>query len=511
MRIVTRVGVLTAVLVVALLWVLGGLAAQAQGARAMVSRPADAGDNPTPHINSLSPSAAVIGGAAFTLTVDGVGFVPASQVDWNGQALATTYLSESQLTAQVDATSIATQQTATVTVDNPPPGGGVSPPVSFAVAAPNPVPDVTGISPALATVGDGAFSIAVIGSGFVPGSTVLWNGGERTTGFISDFMLTASIPASDLAAVGTAFVGVVNPQPGGGQSASARVFTIVYPAPVAAQLEPASVWAGGPAFTLTVTGSGFTPASVVQWAGADKPTTYVSPQSLQAQIAAADIAYAGTPAVRVSTPTPGGGVSTPLIENVKDDDVPPVTTVSGLTGLWHRTTTDFSLVATDVGLGVQCTFYRIGASGDYSIGNTVRVRAPKDHRNDGVHVVYFFSVDKILNWENPPKQVEVAIDTRPPATAVSSATVIRSSSVKLHYRVDDLSCPRARDTLVQVLDGRGRVVLSHGLGQPLMNGWHTAPAWKIILPRGTYRMRVLAHDLAGNAQSSAQSAALTVR
>ncbi len=511
MRNVTRAGVLTAVSVVALLWVLGGLAAQAQGARAMVPRPADAGDNPAPHINSLSPGAAVIGGAAFTLTVDGVGFVPASQVDWNGQAVATTYLSASQLAAQIDATDIATAQTATVTVDNPPPGGGVSPPVSFAVAAPNPVPDVTGISPALATVGDGAFGITVIGSGFVPGSTVLWNGGDRTTGFISAFMLTASIPASDVAAVGTAFVSVANPQPGGGPSASARVFTVVYPAPVVVQLDPASVWAGGPAFTLTVTGSGFTPASVVQWAGVDKPTTYVSPQSLQAQIAATDIAYAGTPAVRVFTPTPGGGVSALLVVNVKDDDVPPVTTVSGLTGSWHRATTTFTLVATDVGLGVQCTFYRIGASGNYSIGNSVTVPAPKNHGNDGVHVVYFFSVDKILNWEDPPKQVEVAIDTRPPTTAVSSATVTRGGGFKPHFRVDDLSSPKARDTLLQVLDGRGRVVLSHGLGQPVMHGWHTAPAWKISLPRGMYRMRVLAHDLAGNAQSSAQSGTLTVR
>jgi hypothetical protein len=44
-----------------------------------------------------------------------------------------------------------------------------------------------------------------------------------------------------------------------------------------------------------------------------------------------------------------------------------------------------------------------------------------------------------------------------------------------------------------------------------MHGWHTAPGWKISLPRGMYRMRVLAHDLAGNAQSSAQSGTLTVR
>ena len=54
------------------------------------------------------------------------------------------------------------------------------------------------------------------GTGFVPSSVVQWNGAARTTTFVSAGSLTATIPAGDLAAAGTALVPVVSPTPGGG-------------------------------------------------------------------------------------------------------------------------------------------------------------------------------------------------------------------------------------------------------------------------------------------------------
>jgi hypothetical protein len=503
-RTVTRIGVITALLAVALTWGLSwAISASAAAARTD-------GDNPAPFINTLSPSAAAIGGPAFTLAVDGVGFVPGSQVLWNGEPRPTTYLSAGQLTAQIDAADIAAAQTSSVSVSNPLPGGGVSPPVLFAVQAPNPLPDVTGLSPAQALVGDDAFGITVIGSGFVRGSTVLWNGEDRTTGYINEFMLTATVRAGDVAAAGTAFVSVLNPAPGGGQSASARVFTIVYPAPTLESLEPASVWAGGPGITLTLIGSRFTPVSVVQWAGVDRPTVYVSPERLEAQIGAADIARAGAVSVRVFTPGPGGGLSAPVFADVRDDDIPPVTVVSGLDGTWHADKTTFLLVATDVGLGVQSTFYRFGSTGAAQIGAKVTVKAPTDHSNDGLHTVQYWSVDEVLNWEDPVKQVQVGIDTRPPVTSVVGAAVARGGTLRPKYRVDDATSPRALNALLSVSNAAGKVVWRCDLGRPVTRTWSTGGACRVTLPKGTYRMRVLAHDLAGNAQSSTKSAALTV-
>jgi outer membrane protein assembly factor BamB len=65
---------------------------------------------------------------------------------------------------------------------------------------------------------------------------------------------------------------------------------------------PPSVAANGPAFQLTVLGSGFAQGSTVQWNGADRSTTYVSATELVAQINAADIATTGSASVTVTNP-----------------------------------------------------------------------------------------------------------------------------------------------------------------------------------------------------------------
>ena len=44
--------------------------------------------NPVPVLSSVSPTAAVAGGAGFTLTTNGTGFVSGSTVHWNGTARA---------------------------------------------------------------------------------------------------------------------------------------------------------------------------------------------------------------------------------------------------------------------------------------------------------------------------------------------------------------------------------------------------------------------------------------
>ena len=93
--------------------------------------------NPVPFLNQpLVPDAVAPGGPAFTLTVNGTGFVASSTVNWNGSPLATTFISGSQLTAAVPASDIATASTASVTVVSPSPGGGSSIPLFFPIAVP---------------------------------------------------------------------------------------------------------------------------------------------------------------------------------------------------------------------------------------------------------------------------------------------------------------------------------------------------------------------------------------
>lgn len=82
--------------------------------------------NPAPLLYPLVPSATAPGGPAFTLAVNGTGFVAGAIVNWNGTPLTTTFVSGSQVTAAVPAANIATAGTAVITVTNPAPGGGPS-------------------------------------------------------------------------------------------------------------------------------------------------------------------------------------------------------------------------------------------------------------------------------------------------------------------------------------------------------------------------------------------------
>src|SRR4029450_10286792 len=81
-------------------------------------------------------------------------------------------------------------------------------------------------------------------------------------------------------------------------------------APSLGPLTPSSAQAGGPGFTLTVTGSNFVSGASVRWNGSARTTTFVSATQLTAPIGSADIAAAGTAQVTVANPN--GSVSNAL-------------------------------------------------------------------------------------------------------------------------------------------------------------------------------------------------------
>jgi hypothetical protein len=99
--------------------------------------PTGAPGNPVPFLNQpLVPTAVAPGALGFTLSVSGTGFVSGATIDFNGAPLATTFVGGEHLTAMVPAADVATEETATVTVVNPGPGGGSSNVAYFQVAAP---------------------------------------------------------------------------------------------------------------------------------------------------------------------------------------------------------------------------------------------------------------------------------------------------------------------------------------------------------------------------------------
>ena len=280
--------------------------------------------NPVPVLTSVSPASATVGGAATTLTATGSGFVAGSAVHWNGTARSTTFVSGTRLTVAIPAGDLAAAGTAQVTVVNPPPGGGTSSAVAFAIQ--NAVPVVASLNPASITAGSAAFDLTVSGSGFVTGATVQWNGVARPTTFVSSSVLTAAIGAADVATDGAAQVRVVNPAPGGGASAE-LTFTIEPGGPVVPVLEitsldPSGVEAGSPAFDLAVTGTGFVQGATVLWNGASRTTTFLSATQVTAAIPAADVATPGYVDIAVQNPGPDGATSN-VLEFVISNVPPP--------------------------------------------------------------------------------------------------------------------------------------------------------------------------------------------
>lgn len=112
-----------------------------------------------PVISALNPYSAIAGGAAFSLTITGGGFVSGSTVKWNGTTIASTYNSASQLTASIAANLISAAGTATVTVTNP---GGASTKAGFTIRANAPDrPAVVSVTPSSGQGSAQAFALVV--------------------------------------------------------------------------------------------------------------------------------------------------------------------------------------------------------------------------------------------------------------------------------------------------------------------------------------------------------------
>ncbi|ABF40020.1 cell surface receptor IPT/TIG [Candidatus Koribacter versatilis Ellin345] len=81
--------------------------------------------NPAPTLTSISPTNAKMG-LPVTITVTGSAFVSNSQVQWNGTAVATTFVSSTQLTADISAAQLGSATPGSIKVFNPGPRGGTS-------------------------------------------------------------------------------------------------------------------------------------------------------------------------------------------------------------------------------------------------------------------------------------------------------------------------------------------------------------------------------------------------
>ncbi len=198
-----------------------------------------------PVISSLSPANAAGGSAAFTLNVNGSGFVSPVSANWNGVSRVTTFVNANQVRIAVTTADIAQAGSVLISVANTS-NGAISNTVTFTVTG-NATPAVSSLVPSAATAGLAGMTLVVNGNGFVNGSTVQWNGGNRVTLFVSTTQLQAVLTTADLATAATAQVAVSSPGPGGGVSNS-LTFTVL----ASEGTVGASAAGGAPAATINI-------------------------------------------------------------------------------------------------------------------------------------------------------------------------------------------------------------------------------------------------------------------
>ncbi|HLL56216.1 MAG TPA: putative Ig domain-containing protein, partial [Myxococcaceae bacterium] len=181
-------------------------------------------------VSSVNPAQVVVNSPPQVITVTGTGFEPGSAVTFNGNTLATTYGSATQLTATVPASMLTQVGTSTVRVSNELLGGGVSNGVAFQVV--NQAPVITAMSPAELPAGYPTIQVTLTGSFFAPGGRARVGIIEFSTQVISPTEAIITVPADRLVNPGNFQLFFVNPAPGGGTSAPFPFRIVTLPAPL---------------------------------------------------------------------------------------------------------------------------------------------------------------------------------------------------------------------------------------------------------------------------------------
>jgi hypothetical protein len=186
-------------------------------------------------------------------------------------------------------------------------------------------PLLSGLNPASVSAGSGAFTLAVNGSNFTSASVVWVNSAPRVTTFVSSSQLTIAISDAEVANAGNLTLSVVTPAPGGGAS-NTLILAVNNPVPRITGVNPASAVAGGPAFALVISGTGFNAQTLVRWNGATRVVSLSSATQLTVLVPAGDIAIGGAATLSVVNPAPAGGSDATAF--LVTTPVPPTTTTT---------------------------------------------------------------------------------------------------------------------------------------------------------------------------------------
>lgn len=276
--------------------------------------------NPIPVMSSVTPSGFTEG--TTTVILNGSKFIYGAQISWNGAMVATTYVSDTELVAQIAAPNPGTFP---LTVTNPDPGSASAPPISLKVGPGKVVlqlqaSDSTDVRVSntlnfgLMVNGTNNTAVTLQVNGVAGGNAVVGTAVANKDGSIT-YTAPAVVPTPSNV-VQLTITSVDDPT-----VSIAQNISVMNPIPILTAASPMSFNPG--AATIVVTGQKFITGAQVLANGAPEPTTFNSGTQLTATV---DLTQPGNLDLQVLNPAPGPAASDDLIAQVLG--TPPVPMVT---------------------------------------------------------------------------------------------------------------------------------------------------------------------------------------
>jgi hypothetical protein len=276
--------------------------------------------NGAPTVTSTSPNSRGQGASSQTIAIKGTNFESATGLaaSFSGTGItvnSTSFVSSTEVTANVTIASNAATGPRNVTVTNP----DTTSATGTGVFTVNAAPGVTSTNPSSRGQGASSQTIAIKGSGFASGASAAFGAGitVESTSFVSSTELKAKISVETGASTGARSVTVTNSD--GGSASLTNAFTVnIGPKIIAPSASSRVKIAHGTSGELKVTGSGFVSGAVVSISGGFtvNSTTFVNSGELKVKVQAeSSFSQRGRYDVTVTNPDGGSETSEESIEN----------------------------------------------------------------------------------------------------------------------------------------------------------------------------------------------------
>jgi hypothetical protein len=229
-----------------------------------------------PSIRAIEPASIRAGSPAFVMTVSGANFLPGALVLFGSIPVATTYLSDGELQAQVEQAMIVTGGAVDVRVRNP--KGELSGSARFLII--DDPPHIISISPQRTGTGAEDLEVTIEGEHFQRGAKVIVAGEAVETKFISSTSLVTILPDRFFLRAAELELHVVNAD----SNESNSLKLIVENGPLITRLSRERIRAGRGEIEIIVGGLAFKPGVVMFVNEAAVPTSFVSETVISARI-----------------------------------------------------------------------------------------------------------------------------------------------------------------------------------------------------------------------------------